>query len=77
MKKANSPSPFFAICPPPTPGCYWLIVPGKEEAMDEEILKWKRKHPEAVRASMANPANYWNPPNKGTLSGLFSGRDWQ
>lgn len=33
--------------------------------MDEEILKWKRKHPEAVRASMANPANYWNLPNKG------------
>ncbi|KAL5266789.1 hypothetical protein ACHWQZ_G003990 [Mnemiopsis leidyi] len=46
-------------------GCYWLIDPGKEEAMDEEILKWKRKHPEAVRASMANPANYWNLPNKG------------
>ena len=42
-----------------------MIDPGKEEAMDEEILKWKRKHPEAVRASMANPANYWNLPNKG------------
>ena len=42
-----------------------MIDPLKEGVMDEEILKWKRKHPEAVRASMANPANYWNPPNTG------------
>ena len=28
---------------------------GRQARREEEIRKWKKKHPEAIKASMANP----------------------
>uniref|UniRef100_UPI00358F3E22 uncharacterized protein isoform X2 n=1 Tax=Myxine glutinosa TaxID=7769 RepID=UPI00358F3E22 len=36
-------------------GCLWTLNPAKVEKMDEEMQKWKRKDPLAIRRSMANP----------------------
>ncbi|XP_015766683.1 PREDICTED: forkhead box protein N2-like [Acropora digitifera] len=36
-------------------GCLWSLKPERREQMDKEIKKWKKKHTEAIRASMANP----------------------
>lgn len=36
-------------------GCLWSLKPERREQMDKEIRKWKKKHAEAIRASMANP----------------------
>ena len=39
-------------------GCLWSLKPERREQMDKEIRKWKKKHAEAIRASMANPGVY-------------------
>ncbi|XP_062334347.1 forkhead box protein N4-like isoform X2 [Osmerus eperlanus] len=36
-------------------GCLWSLNPTKVNKMEEEIQKWKRKDPVAIRRSMANP----------------------
>lgn len=36
-------------------GCLWALNPAKIEKMQEELQKWKRKDPIAVRKSMAKP----------------------
>nr|XP_032802966.1 forkhead box protein N4-like [Petromyzon marinus] len=36
-------------------GCLWTLNPAKVDKMDEEMQKWKRKDPVAIRRSMANP----------------------
>lgn len=36
-------------------GCLWSLKPEKREQLRREIRKWKKKHPEAIKASMANP----------------------
>lgn len=36
-------------------GCLWAMNPCKVEKMDEEVLKWNRKDPLAIRQSMAKP----------------------
>ncbi|KAJ7309064.1 hypothetical protein JRQ81_008356 [Phrynocephalus forsythii] len=36
-------------------GCLWALNPAKVDKMQEELQKWKRKDPIAVRKSMANP----------------------
>ncbi|KAG1650993.1 Forkhead box protein N4 [Nymphon striatum] len=36
-------------------GCLWAMNPAKITKMDEEIQKWKRKDPEAIRTSMSKP----------------------
>ena len=36
-------------------GCLWSLRPERKEQMEKEIKKWKKKHAEAIRASMANP----------------------
>jgi hypothetical protein len=36
-------------------GCLWSLKPEKKEQLRREIRKWKKKHPEAIKASMANP----------------------
>ncbi|XP_046901315.1 forkhead box protein N4-like [Hypomesus transpacificus] len=36
-------------------GCLWSLNPAKVNKMEEEIQKWKRKDPVAIRRSMANP----------------------
>lgn len=38
-------------------GCLWSLKPEKREQLRREIRKWKKKHPEAIKASMANPGN--------------------
>ncbi|XP_016880720.1 forkhead box protein N1 isoform X8 [Homo sapiens] len=37
-------------------GCLWALNPAKIDKMQEELQKWKRKDPIAVRKSMAKPA---------------------
>ncbi|XP_032231605.1 forkhead box protein N4 isoform X2 [Nematostella vectensis] len=36
-------------------GCLWSLKPERRDQMDKEIKKWKKKHAEAIRASMAHP----------------------
>ncbi|XP_029139941.1 forkhead box protein N4 [Protobothrops mucrosquamatus] len=36
-------------------GCLWALNPAKIDKMEEEMQKWKRKDPAAIRRSMANP----------------------
>ena len=36
-------------------GCLWSLKPEKKDQLRREIRKWKKKHPEAIKASMANP----------------------
>ncbi|XP_030041884.1 forkhead box protein N1 [Microcaecilia unicolor] len=36
-------------------GCLWALNPSKIDKMQEELQKWKRKDPVAVRKSMAKP----------------------
>ncbi len=36
-------------------GCLWGLNPAKIEKMDEEISKWRKKDPQAIRRSMAKP----------------------
>ncbi|CAI5794594.1 box N1 [Podarcis lilfordi] len=36
-------------------GCLWALNPAKVDKMQEELQKWKRKDPIAVRKSMAKP----------------------
>ncbi|XP_077168287.1 forkhead box protein N1 isoform X2 [Paroedura picta] len=36
-------------------GCLWALNPAKVDKMQEELQKWKRKDPLAVRKSMAKP----------------------
>uniref|UniRef100_A0A7N5K3E7 Forkhead box N1 n=1 Tax=Ailuropoda melanoleuca TaxID=9646 RepID=A0A7N5K3E7_AILME len=36
-------------------GCLWALNPAKIDKMQEELQKWKRKDPMAVRKSMAKP----------------------
>nr|KAF6456086.1 forkhead box N1 [Rousettus aegyptiacus] len=36
-------------------GCLWALNPAKIDKMQEELQKWKRKDPIAVRKSMAKP----------------------
>ena len=43
-------------------GCLWSLKPEKKDQLRREIRKWKKKHPEAIKASMANP---------GTIDFLF------
>eukprot|EP00116_Pleurobrachia_bachei_P009128 sb/3469390/ len=48
-------------------GSYWCLNQNRESLMDREILKWKLKHGESVRASMICPDKFWDPPNDGLL----------
>jgi forkhead box protein N len=36
-------------------GCLWGLNPSKIDKMDEEIVKWRKKDPEAVKRSLSNP----------------------
>lgn len=36
-------------------GCLWALNPAKVLKMEEEIVKWRKKDPESVKHSMANP----------------------
>ncbi|XP_064476603.1 forkhead box protein N1-like [Ornithodoros turicata] len=36
-------------------GCLWAMNPAKVHKMAEEVLKWSKKDPIAIRRSMANP----------------------
>lgn len=36
-------------------GCLWGLNPAKVEKMEEEIVKWRKKDPESVKNSLANP----------------------
>lgn len=36
-------------------GCLWGLNPLKIEKMDEEIAKWRKKDPVAIKRSMAKP----------------------
>lgn len=39
-------------------GCLWTMNPAKISKMDEEVQKWSRKDPVAIRKAMVNPGNY-------------------
>jgi len=41
-------------------GCLWSLKPEKKDQLRREIRKWKKKHPEAIKASMANPAFFFS-----------------
>lgn len=46
-------------------GCLWALNPAKIDKMQEELQKWKRKDPIAVRKSMAKPGEAcWAPPKE-------------
>jgi len=36
-------------------GCLWAIHPSKVAKMDEEVRKWSRKDPTAIKRAMVNP----------------------
>ena len=36
-------------------GCLWTLCPAKATKMDEEVLKWSRKDPSAIKRAMAYP----------------------
>ena len=36
-------------------GCLWAMNPEKIEKMEEEIAKWRKKDPLAIKRSMAKP----------------------
>ena len=36
-------------------GCLWTLSPAKATKMDEEVLKWSRKDPAAIKRAMAYP----------------------
>lgn len=36
-------------------GCLWAIHPSKVAKMDEEVRKWSRKDPSAIKRAMVNP----------------------
>lgn len=36
-------------------GCLWAMNPAKINKMDEEVLKWSRKDPQAIKKGMVNP----------------------
>lgn len=36
-------------------GCLWAMNPAKISKMDEEVQKWSRKDPTAIRKAMVNP----------------------
>lgn len=36
-------------------GCLWTLNPARAAKMHDELLKWSRKDPAAIRRSMANP----------------------
>lgn len=42
-------------------GCLWALNPAKIDKMQEELQKWKRKDPIAVRKSMAKPGEAARP----------------
>lgn len=39
-------------------GCLWAMNPAKISKMDEEVQKWSRKDPNAIRKAMVNPGKY-------------------
>lgn len=39
-------------------GCLWAMNPAKISKMDEEVRKWSRKDPVAIRKAMVNPGKY-------------------
>lgn len=39
-------------------GCLWAMNPSKISKMDEEVQKWSRKDPTAIRKAMINPGLY-------------------
>lgn len=36
-------------------GCLWAMNPAKISKMDEEVQKWSRKDPSAIKKAMVNP----------------------
>uniref|UniRef100_T1JJB6 Fork-head domain-containing protein n=1 Tax=Strigamia maritima TaxID=126957 RepID=T1JJB6_STRMM len=38
-------------------GCLWTMNPSKVSKMEEEVQKWSRKDPQAIKRSMAKPEN--------------------
>lgn len=42
----------------PRKGCLWTMNPTKIAKMDDEMQKWSRKDPSAIRRAMLNPGNY-------------------
>lgn len=36
-------------------GCLWAMNPAKISKMDEEVQKWSRKDPQAIKRAMVNP----------------------
>uniref|UniRef100_UPI00358F5B89 forkhead box protein N4-like n=1 Tax=Myxine glutinosa TaxID=7769 RepID=UPI00358F5B89 len=36
-------------------GCLWCLVPARVSRMEDEIRKWRRKDPDGIHRSMANP----------------------
>lgn len=50
-------------------GCLWALNPAKIDKMQEELQKWKRKDPIAVRKSMAKPGEADGPCKGGGARG--------
>lgn len=42
-----------------SPGCLWAMNPSKVEKMDEEVQKWSRKDPQAIKKAMVYPGQYF------------------
>lgn len=40
-------------------GCLWTLSPAKATKMDEEVLKWSRKDPSAIKRAMAYPGTFF------------------
>lgn len=43
----------------PRKGCLWTMNPSKISKMDDEMQKWSRKDPLAIKRSMLNPGTYY------------------
>ncbi len=44
-------------------GCLWTMNPAKITKMDEEVKKWSRKDPMAIKKGMIYPREYWSKKN--------------
>lgn len=41
-------------------GCLWAMNPSKVGKMDEEVQKWSRKDPQAIKKAMVYPGKFLN-----------------
>ncbi|EFX80260.1 hypothetical protein DAPPUDRAFT_51691 [Daphnia pulex] len=55
VEKIGATNPNGTVGSTTTNRCLWTLSPAKATKMDEEVLKWSRKDPSAIKRAMAYP----------------------